>query len=263
MDLPVGDEDRFAVDVAKMGVTIPEDLRPGLRATPQARWPPDRSATAIISTLTQILIARHRIRRLHSKPLASVVTGQPSLTSWMTFWGTTRCSATDRCSDSPMPTQTRPPFPRAPRERTLGRPPAPPASSAAATAMGQANRGRDTAPELRLRSALHRRGRGSGSTGAWPRIYERLRSCGRVRVAVFVDGCFSHRCSEHSTVPKANCEWWASRLEENWARARRADVALRKRGWTVIRVWEHDDPEDAARRVAAIVQQATMGGTTK
>ena len=54
-------------------------------------------------------------------------------------------------------------------------------------------------------------------------------------------------------MPKANSEWWASKLEENVARDRRADIALRERGWTVIRVWEHDDPEDAANRVAAIV----------
>ena len=64
-------------------------------------------------------------------------------------------------------------------------------------------------------------------------------------------------------MPKANSEWWASKLEENVSRDRRADIALRERGWTVIRVWEHDDPEDAASRVAAIVsKQRRLGRPT-
>ena len=162
-----------------------------------------------------------------------------------------------------MPIQTRPPFPRAPRERKLGRPPAPPPSSAAATAMGQANRGRDTGPELRLRSALHRRGLRFRINR---RVAAELRTTvdivfARARVAVFVDGCFWHRCPDHSTTPKANGEWWASKLEENVARDRRADIALRERGWTVLRIWEHEDPEVAANRVAVIVRRATTGGT--
>src|SRR3954464_153505 len=93
----------------------------------------------------------------------------------------------------------------------------PPPSSAAATATMKANRPRNTSPELRLRSALHRR-------GLRFRVHERpepdLRSTAdilfrRARVAVFVDGCFWHRCPEHFVTPKANRAWWERKLEAN------------------------------------------------
>lgn len=30
----------------------------------------------------------------------------------------------------------------------------------------------------------------------------------RARIAVFVDGCFWHRCPDHGTAPKNNGKWW-------------------------------------------------------
>ena len=57
------------------------------------------------------------------------------------------------------------------------------------------------------------------------------------RVAVFVDGCFWHRCPEHATFPKANEQFWAEKLDKNVARDRSTDERLRELGWTVVRVW--------------------------
>jgi DNA mismatch endonuclease (patch repair protein) len=122
-----------------------------------------------------------------------------------------------------------------------------------------ANRGVDTKPEKALRSALHAR-------GLRFRVNHRLDVGGvRVRpdmvftarrVCVFSDGCFWHRCPEHATYPKANSDYWGPKLEANIARDRRADRVLRETGWTVIRVWEHEDPEKAADRVERAVRAA-------
>jgi DNA mismatch endonuclease (patch repair protein) len=51
-------------------------------------------------------------------------------------------------------------------------------------------------------------------------------------------------------MPKQNGEWWRSKLEGNVARDRRDDRVLDEQGWRVIRVWEHEDPEAAADRIA-------------
>lgn len=68
----------------------------------------------------------------------------------------------------------------------------------------------------------------------------------RVRVAVFVDGCFWHGCPEHQHMPKRNTDYWVPKLAANVERDRRVDLALAKDGWVVLRVWEHEDPMDAA-----------------
>ena len=118
---------------------------------------------------------------------------------------------------------------------------------------------RDTSTELALRRLLHARG-----------LRYRLdvrpeRAVGRradlvfsgARVAVFVDGCYWHACPRHCSWPRANAEWWRDKLEGNAARDRDTDARLTKAGWTVVRVWEHDDPREAAERVAIAVRAAS------
>jgi DNA mismatch endonuclease (patch repair protein) len=57
------------------------------------------------------------------------------------------------------------------------------------------------------------------------------------KVAVFVDGCFWHGCRcKH--LPSTNTEFWRNKIETNQRRDRRVARALRKDGWTVIRVKE-------------------------
>ena len=61
----------------------------------------------------------------------------------------------------------------------------------------------------------------------------------RERVAVFVDGCFWHRCPLHSKVPESNREFWEPKLSRNVERDRLQDRELRKAGWKPRRIWEH------------------------
>jgi DNA mismatch endonuclease (patch repair protein) len=77
---------------------------------------------------------------------------------------------------------------------------------------------------------------------------------GPARVAVFVDGCFWHGCPEHATWPKRNARFWRKKIEANTRRDRDTDERLRREGWTVVRVWEHEPPNEAADRIEALVR---------
>jgi DNA mismatch endonuclease (patch repair protein) len=115
---------------------------------------------------------------------------------------------------------------------------------------------RDTPPERALRSALHRLGlRFRVHVRPVPGLPRRADVIfPRARVAVFVDGCFWHGCPVHGTWPKANAEWWRAKIESNRARDADTDRRLTEAGWTVVRVWEHEDPDGAARQVAGLVK---------
>lgn len=62
----------------------------------------------------------------------------------------------------------------------------------------------------------------------------------RLRVAVFVDGCFWHGCPRHGTRPRTNARFWRDKIARNQARDRQVSRLLRKLGWRVVRVWEHE-----------------------
>ena len=62
----------------------------------------------------------------------------------------------------------------------------------------------------------------------------------KVKVAVFVDGCFWHGCPIHGTQPRSNCSFWKKKFARNQARARHVNRTLRIAGWRVLRIWEHE-----------------------
>jgi DNA mismatch endonuclease (patch repair protein) len=133
------------------------------------------------------------------------------------------------------------------------------ASSPDARARMQSNRSRDTKPELALRSAVHALGL-RYKVAAKPLVGLRRTAdlvFPKARVAVFLDGCFWHGCPEHHTVASANAEFWADKVEGNRTRDRDTDSRLLDAGWISVRVWEHEDPAEAALRV----EQAVRGRT--
>ena len=130
------------------------------------------------------------------------------------------------------------------------------ATSLAARRATQANRRRDTQPELRLRSELHRLGlrfRVDFPLRLQGRLIHPDVAFRRARVAVFLDGCFWHRCPEHGSAPAANASYWGPKLDRNVARDRLTDALLDAGGWISIRVWEHEPPASAAQRIAEVV----------
>jgi DNA mismatch endonuclease (patch repair protein) len=76
----------------------------------------------------------------------------------------------------------------------------------------------------------------------------------RARIAVFVDGCFWHGCPRHGTTPHTNSAYWSAKIARNLERDRATDQLLRDHNWTVLRVWEHDDPEAASAEIERMVR---------
>lgn len=62
----------------------------------------------------------------------------------------------------------------------------------------------------------------------------------KLKLAVFVDGCFWHGCPKHGTSPKTRASFWLAKITGNKARDRRVNRLLRAKGWKVIRIWEHE-----------------------
>ncbi|KIZ19632.1 DNA mismatch repair protein Vsr [Streptomyces natalensis ATCC 27448] len=114
---------------------------------------------------------------------------------------------------------------------------------------------RDTEPELAVRRLLY-------AAGLRYRLQRRVPGMSRrtidiafpgLRIAVFLDGCFWHGCPEHATSPRANAQWWRSKLEGNMARDTETTAHLESAGWTVLRFWEHEAPDRVAEAVAEAV----------
>jgi DNA mismatch endonuclease, patch repair protein len=61
-----------------------------------------------------------------------------------------------------------------------------------------------------------------------------------LKLAIFCDGCFYHCCPKHGHVPKSNIGYWKPKLERNARRDRRYRSLLRRNGFRVWKIWEHD-----------------------
>jgi DNA mismatch endonuclease (patch repair protein) len=111
----------------------------------------------------------------------------------------------------------------------------------------QANKSRDTKPELRIRRAVHARGlRYRVAVRPVPGVRRTADLVfTKAKVAVFVDGCFWHGCPEHHTVAKTNADFWAEKVNKNRQRDQDTDALLRSYGWEVVRIWEHEPVEQA------------------
>lgn len=121
-------------------------------------------------------------------------------------------------------------------------------------------RGRDTGLELRVRSALWRRGL-RFQTQYGP--YKIDVAFPRRRVAVFVDSCYFHGCPRHFVAPRTRTEFWIRKIERNRARDRLVGRELRRQGWTVLRLWGHDLRGDLSGVAAAVERAVRAGGPSR
>lgn len=130
-------------------------------------------------------------------------------------------------------------------------------STPSATAIMKANPSKNTRPELRLRTLLHACGlryrtnypirAGEGRPILVDVAFTRL------KLAIFMDGCFWHACPIHGSVPKANVAYWSPKLERTVERDRETTARLELAGWSVLRFWEHEEPREVCSRIAEAV----------
>lgn len=120
-----------------------------------------------------------------------------------------------------------------------------------------ANRSRDTRPEVAVRSRLH-------ALGLRYRVAARplpdLRRTADIvfrpaRVAVFIDGCYWHRCPDHYVRSLTNVGYWTEKIANNVARDRDTNRLLADAGWLVLRFWEHERADEVAATIAAAVRE--------
>lgn len=127
----------------------------------------------------------------------------------------------------------------------------------------RANRRRDTKPELAVRRELHRRGlRYHVDRAPIPGVRRRADVVfPRLRVAVFIDGCYWHGCALHGTGhrSKSNASFWRDKITTNQMRDRDTDRRLHEAGWVVLRAWEHESPGDVADRVLDALDERRSG----
>jgi DNA mismatch endonuclease (patch repair protein) len=81
----------------------------------------------------------------------------------------------------------------------------------------------------------------------------------KLRLAVFVDGCFWHGCPRcYSSNPKSNRAFWRRKFSRNIARDRLVSRTLRKTGWRVLRIWEHELARKNEARLLRRIQRALI-----
>lgn len=102
-------------------------------------------------------------------------------------------------------------------------------------------RSRGTTPELRLAGLIEGIARGRKCTMHVSRLPGTPDIVvNSLKTAVFVHGCFFHKCPKHGHNPKTNRRYWIPKLEKNRRRYQRVRRRLNSLGYSVLTVWEHD-----------------------
>lgn len=59
------------------------------------------------------------------------------------------------------------------------------------------------------------------------------------KIIIFIDVCFWHKCPKHYIEPKSNKKYWIPKIKRNVQRRREVKNYYKKKGWKVMRIWEH------------------------
>lgn len=104
-------------------------------------------------------------------------------------------------------------------------------------------KGKNTAPELTIRKLLWK-------NGIRYRIHNRKIlgtpdiSNKKRKIAIFIDGCFWHGCSNCYKEPTTNVKYWRDKIEKNQLRREQVKINLSKEKWTILQFWEHEINKD-------------------
>lgn len=114
-------------------------------------------------------------------------------------------------------------------------------------------KGKNTAPEVKLRKALWKKGLryrvGYKLPGKPDMAFV------SAHVVVFVDGCFWHGCPVHGSIPETNRDFWEKKINKNIKRDRDVTEELECAGWKVVRVWTHELKENFENVVDKIAKE--------
>lgn len=104
-------------------------------------------------------------------------------------------------------------------------------------------RSKHTKPELMLKKELRKHG-----FSYQPQLFGKPDFANRrKKIAIFVDGCFWHKCPKCYQEPASRRRYWLPKIENNTKRDRKVNKTLKKAGWTVLRVWEHEVKKNPAK----------------
>lgn len=113
---------------------------------------------------------------------------------------------------------------------------------------------KDTKAEIKLRKALFRNGVRSYRLnyklpGKPDLVFPKK------KIAVFVDGCFWHKCPQHFIMPKTRTDFWNKKIGRNTQRDREVETSLNQLGWIVLRFWEHQIEKDIDSVIRLITKE--------
>lgn len=153
--------------------------------------------------------------------------------------------------------------PRRPRRIRSARESSAPVPTADSRSRMVRQKRRGTAPEQRVLFELRKLGiRPRQHVQPLPGLRREADGCLKGdKLAIFVDGCFWHGCLEHSRETKSNTLWWREKIAANKRRDADTDATLGEAGWTVVRVWEHQHPQVAAKEIFEVVRRLRAART--
>ena len=117
-------------------------------------------------------------------------------------------------------------------------------------------KGKDTKPEISLRKLLFAKGiRGY-------RVHYKLPGKPDIvfpgkKIAVFIDGCFWHKCPQCFVKPQTNKRFWKEKIDSNVERGKIVNKQLKKMGWKIVRIWEHEVRKNLNKSYLKIFKEKT------
>ncbi len=137
--------------------------------------------------------------------------------------------------------------------RRISLPPSPAATSASIRKSMQGNKSANTKPEIMLKVALKKNGIAHFTLSQQKLPGSPDLAFPEYKLAIFVHGCFWHRCPYcHPHFPATNKEYWSAKFARNKVRDGITRKTLRKQGWRTITIWECQLKKDSLRAVSRI-----------
>lgn len=72
------------------------------------------------------------------------------------------------------------------------------------------------------------------------------------KTLIFLDGCFWHKCPRCFRQPETNREFWMNKIENNFKKDKEVTKKLKRKGWTILRLWEHEIRENLSECIKRI-----------